>query len=208
MLNTGFTGRDASAKIEIELEMHRNSSQVATGGVGYWQPTSMKLLIASNRMRYAAALSCALLLCVVSFECVAQTRAPAKAVLPRVGTIKDYPATGLMTGCGNLYFYPASRPGASDDPYVFLARGDGGNAWMNLGGHDVRLRQIRLTRRGNQKPRPYYYRFGKVRITVLFEAFKPEDGPAEEGDSMFKMKITLRKGRAVRIVRAVGGSDC
>lgn len=148
------------------------------------------------------------MICIASFDGVAQTRRQVRDALPRVGTIRDYPATGLMTGCGNLYFYRASRPGASDDPYVFLARGDGSNAWMNLGGRDVRLRQIRLTRRGNRKPRPYYYRFGKVRITVLFEAFKPEDAPVDEGDSMFKMKITLRKGRAVRIVRAVGGSDC
>ena len=128
--------------------------------------------------------------------------------MPRVGTIKDYPATGLMTGCGNLYFYPASRATASDAAYIFLARGDGSNAWMNLGGRDVRLRQIKSLTGEKRKPGPYYYRFGKLRISVLIEAFKPEDAPVDEGDSMFKMKITLRKGRAMRIVRAVGGSDC
>lgn len=172
-------------------------------------PTKMKWLIVSNRIRFAAFLSCALLFCIVSFQCVAQTRGPVKDVLPRVGTIKDYPATGLMTGCGNLYFYPASRASGSEPAaYIFLARGDGSNAWMNLRGRDVRLRQIRITTRENRKPGPYYYRLGKLRISVLIEAFKPEDAPVDEGDSMFKMKITLRKGRAVRIVRAVGGSDC
>jgi hypothetical protein len=147
-------------------------------------------------------------ICIASFAGVAQTRGPVKDVLPRVGTIKDYPATGLMTGCGNLYFYPASRASGSDPAaYIFLARGDGSNAWMNLGGRDVRLRQVRMPR-GNQKPGPYYYRLGKVRISVLIEALKPKDALVDEGDSMFKMRITLRKGRAVRIVRAVGDSDC
>jgi hypothetical protein len=79
---------------------------------------------------------------------------------------------------------------------------------MNLGGRDVRLRLIKSLTGKNRKPRRYFYRFGTLRITVLFEDFKPEDAPVAEGDHMFKMKITLRKGSATRIVRAVGGSDC
>jgi hypothetical protein len=124
--------------------------------------------------------------------------------LPRVGTIKDYPATGLMTGCGNLYFFPADAT-SSDTNFVFLARGDGSNAWMNLGGRDVRLQKLKRSSGGSKS---YEYRFGKLRISVTFENFKPDNEPVSEGDSMFKMKITLRKGRAARIVRAIGDSDC
>ena len=114
-----------------------------------------------------------------------------------------------MTGCGNLYFYPASRsPSAPADAYVFLSRGDGSNAWMNLGGRDVRLQQIKRPTPKNRKWRGYDYRFGNLLINVLIEDFKPENEAPAEGDSMFKMKITLKRGRSVRVVRAVGDSDC
>jgi hypothetical protein len=148
--------------------------------------------------RLSIAVCCAVLICVLTFDGVAQGKQ-----LPRVGTIKDYPATGLMTGCGNLYFYPAKKVNPSSDAYVFLARGDGSDAWMNLDGRDVRLQQIK-----NRKSRQYFYRLGNLRISVVIERFKPENAPVAEDDSMFKMKITLRRGRAVRIVRAVGDSDC
>jgi hypothetical protein len=134
----------------------------------------------------------------LSFDGVAQGKQ-----LPRVGTIKDYPATGLMTGCGNLYFYPANKVDSSSAAYVFIARGDGSDAWMNLGGRDVRLQQVK-----SRKPRQYSYRLGTLHITVVIENFKPESAPVAESDPMFRMKITLRRGQAVRIVRAVGDSDC
>jgi len=170
----------------------------------------MKLLIPSNCSRFVAFFCGALLLSILTVDCQAQSRRrkPASDFVPRVGTIKDYPATGLMTGCGNLYFYQTAQAKSTDASYVFLSRGDGSNAWMNLGGRDVRLRQIKSLSREQRKPRRYYYRLGRLRITVLFEDFKPEDAPAEEGDSMFKMTIILRKGNATRIVRAVGDSDC
>lgn len=165
--------------------------------------------IVLNVMKSSAVLCGALIICICSFECAAQSkRQSQKNVLPRVGTIKDYPATGLMTGCGNLYFYSASQAKPSPDAYVFLARGDGSNAWMNLGGRDVRLRQIRSLTRDNRKTRRFYYRHGNLRVSVVIEDFKPETETVAEGDSMDKMKITLRQGRAVRIVRAVGDADC
>ena len=37
---------------------------------------------------------------------------------------------------------------------------------------------------------------------------EPKNAPVKEGDSMFKIKISLRRGLAVRIVRAVGDPDC
>ena len=90
---------------------------------------------------------------------------------------------------------------------MFLSRSGGSGAWMNLNGRDVRLRRIELTVRGQQNSRRYLYRHGDVLITVEFEDFAKE-GAAGEGDHMFKMKITLRKGRAVRVVSAVGDADC
>ena len=71
--------------------------------------------------------------------------------MPGVGTIKEYPATGLMTGCGNLYFYKAGQQNSRAANYVFLSRGDGSHAWMNLNGRDVLLRQIKSAARGKQK---------------------------------------------------------
>lgn len=167
-------------------------------------------LVVSARVRLPAVLCCAFIISLVSMDCAAQSkpRNIRREVLPRVGTIKDYPATGLMTGCGNLYFFPASPARLSSDAYVFIARGDGSNAWMNLGGRDVRLRKIAPLTREGRKMRGFYYRSGGLRISVIIEDFKPENAPVDEGDSMFKMKITLRKGRAVRIVRAVGDADC
>lgn len=146
------------------------------------------------------------MICSLVPDCAAQS--PKRDVVPRVGTIKDYPATGLMTGCANLYFYPASQARASNAAYVFLARGDGSDAWMNLGGRDVRLQLIKSPTKKGRNVRGYYYRWGELRVSVVIEPVKPENAPVEEADSMFKMKITLRRGRAVRVVRAVGDSDC
>jgi hypothetical protein len=131
-----------------------------------------------------------------------------KGTIPRVGTIKDYPATGLMTGCGNLYVYKAADAKSTDSNYVFLARGDGSNAWMNLNGRDVRLRQLKSKPRGKQNSHRLFYLYKDVRINIVFEDFKPEGVEITEGDPMFKMKITLRKGSSVRTIQAVGSSDC
>jgi hypothetical protein len=138
------------------------------------------------------------------------TKSPARNrqrdAAPRVGTIKDYPATGLMTGCANLYFEFANRTPATSDAYVFLSRSGGENAWMNLDGRDTRLTLLKTTiwHKPDESPRRsrYDYRAGAARISVLIE-------PREtSGDYTLGMKIILRQGRAVRIVNAVGSSDC
>ena len=129
----------------------------------------------------------------------------AQTSLPKVGTIRDYPATGLMTGCGNLYFHQRGKAQPTDADFVFLARGDGSNAWMNLNGRDVRLRQIK-TRSAKHKPGPYSYRYGNWQITVAIEDLTTK-APGE-ADPMYQMKITLRKGRSVRVIHAAGDSDC
>jgi hypothetical protein len=130
-------------------------------------------------------------------------QSPRNRSLPRVGTIKDYPATGLMTGCGNLYVHQAGQA-ESDSTYVFLARADGSNAWMNLNGRDVRLKQLKSnarTRRGHA------YLYKNVRISVVIEDLTSKSRSVE-ADPMFRMKITLRKGNAVRTVKAAGNADC
>jgi hypothetical protein len=142
-------------------------------------------------------------MCLVAVTGAAQ--AATKSPLPKVGTIKDYPATGLMVGCGNLYYYKADHQNRGAEDYVFLARGDGSHAWMNLNGRDVRLQQVKSGVRANPKARGYFYRYRGVRITVEVEEFTPDAG---QPDDTSKMKITLQKGRTKRIVRAVGGSDC
>ncbi|HEX6187399.1 MAG TPA: hypothetical protein VFZ40_04915 [Pyrinomonadaceae bacterium] len=139
------------------------------------------------------------------FVCLfaAGAQAQAQTSLPRVGTIKDYPATGLMTGCGNLYFYKVADANSTAANYVFLSRGDGSHAWMNLNGRDVLLRKIKS--RGDRKFSRYSYQYRDVRVTVEFAEYT---APAGETDHTSKMKITFRRGGRVRIVRAVGGSDC
>jgi hypothetical protein len=145
-----------------------------------------------------------LLVCHCSVVVSAQT--PPQRSLPGVGTVKDYPATGLMTGCGNLYFYKAAQAKSTSANYVFLSRGDGSNAWMNLNGRDVRLQKIKSGAGQKEKSRRYLYHYGATRITVEFEG--PSQGDAAGDDPMFRMKITLRNGGAVRVVKAVGDSDC
>lgn len=149
------------------------------------------------------AVAATLLVCLVSVAATAQT--PTRNSLPRVGTIKDYPATGLMTGCGNLYFYKAAHANSTIANYVFLSRGDGSHAWMNLNGRDVRLLQFKSGVGASRKLRGYFYRHRGVRITVEVEEYTPPAGAVEHTN---KTKITLRRGGKVRIVRAVGGSDC
>jgi hypothetical protein len=54
--------------------------------------------------RISSAFGCAMLLWGISLDSVAQDRQRRQhtEVIPWVGTIKDYPTTGLMTGCGTV----------------------------------------------------------------------------------------------------------
>ena len=145
-----------------------------------------------------------MLLCACAIKIAAQDLP--KVSPPRIGTIKDYPATGLMTGCGNLYFHKSGAK-ITGDNYVFLSRGDGTNAWMNINGRDVRLRKIKTANRDRQKRRLYSYAYRQTRVTVVFEDFKAKaDG--SETEHMYMMTITVRKGGSVKIVHAIGDADC
>jgi len=147
-----------------------------------------------------------LLLTVLAVGSIVSAQNRKRNVAPRVGTIKDYPATGLMTGCANLYFEFANRTPATSDAYVFLSRSAGEDAWMNLDGRDMRLVLRKTTiwhkRDESERRSQYDYRAGAARISVFIEPRNAAE------DYTLVMKIILRQGRAVRIVNAVGSSDC
>lgn len=125
---------------------------------------------------------------------------------PRLGTIRDYPATGLMTGCANLYFEFADQILTAPVDYVFLSRSGGENAWMNLDGRDTRLALLKTTiwHKSDESFRRsrYDYRAGATLISVFIEPRVSAE------DYTLEMKIVLRRGRVVRVVKALGSSDC
>lgn len=129
-----------------------------------------------------------------------------KVAVPRVGTIKDYPATGLMTGCANMYFEFANQIRNTSADYVFLSRSGGENAWMNLDGRDTRLALLKTTiwHKADESGRRtrYDYRAGAARTGVFIEARETSD------DYTLVLKIVMRVGRAVRVVKALGSADC
>lgn len=137
----------------------------------------------------------------------AQTKRKVKSGLPVVGTIKNYEATGLTMGCNNLYFtFPEKGKISANEEYVFISRSEGADAWMNLDGRDTALQQIKYSKK--KMPLRFYYRARNALIGVLIEDFKPRNALYEEGDSMFKMRILLRRGRIAKTIRAVGYADC
>jgi hypothetical protein len=161
------------------------------------------LLIWQSKIWLLIILCCAVLL--FSFDCPAQInlKKTKKNVLPRVGAIKDYPATGLMVGCANYYFSLPNNIKSEDESYVFLARAEGNDAWMNLNGRDVNLTQIKSGTRESRKSIRYGYSFGKTRIQVRIKS--RGDVP---DDYTLQALITLRRNRSVRNIRAIGYSDC
>lgn len=161
--------------------------------------------VSSGAAWLCAALACAALLPPPARA--AQGRARAGA-LPRIGTIKGYPeTTGLAAGCGNYYFHTLPyRPETADSTLLFISNSDGTYAWMNLGGRDVRLTPLKLSRRERRRSRGFFYRRGALRISVLFEELSA--GESQDGDFTTKIRIVLRRGRAVRTARGIGGADC
>jgi hypothetical protein len=132
--------------------------------------------------------------------------AQARTSLPRVGLIKDYPATGMTVGCGNLYSELVGTKNNSGDKYVFLARGDGTDGWMNLNGRDTKLRLIRTdTEYSGEQPTVvrHVYRYARSQIIITITP-RSETDP----DGQTPMTISLKRGRATRDFHALVSSDC
>jgi hypothetical protein len=141
----------------------------------------------------------------------AQTKSKLKSrnllLIPRVSVIKNYQATGMMTGCGNLYFVFPGKKESLEEEYVFLARKEGRDGWMNLDGRDTRLKLLKpkTFRKGLMETKwQYDYRAGKTLISVLVRNNKLES----DDDYPFLMTITLKNGSSVKRVKAIGYSDC
>jgi hypothetical protein len=130
---------------------------------------------------------------------------PKRDSAPRVGVIKDYPATGLTVGCANLYFEYAKRARSSPVEYVFLSRSQGENAWMNLNGRDTRLILLKAIiwykSDGQARRTRYDYSAGRTRVSVFIEPREVLE------DYTLVMKIIVRNARARREVKAIGSSD-
>ena len=130
----------------------------------------------------------------------------AAASLPRVGVIADYLATGLMTGCGNVYVTPVADRAKSPPPYVFLSGPEGENAWMNLDGRDTRLKHLKswTSEEADPMQRTFYsdYSFGAVRVHIVS---RPDHASV---DGVSRVKIILSHGKARRVIDALGSSDC
>lgn len=129
-----------------------------------------------------------------------------KPRLPRLGAIKNYEATGMQTGCGNLYFTLPNEGDAHPARYIYLARPGGKDGWFNLDGRDTELKLLKteITKYGVvDEERRYFYRAGATRITVTIRDTAPENP-----DYLFAAVITLRRGRASRRIKIIGSSDC
>ena len=124
----------------------------------------------------------------------------------RVGTIKDYPATGLMSGCGNSYFHRSTDARNSAAAYVFLCGPDGDNAWMNLNGRDTRLKLV-FSKAIDESHGPASrwhseYVAGSTRITIETSRRESDD------DFTLAAKISIGDGKDAHVVEALGYSDC
>ncbi|HEY9285173.1 MAG TPA: hypothetical protein VIP46_17095 [Pyrinomonadaceae bacterium] len=62
-------------------------------------------------------------------------------------------------------------------------------------------------RRGRHGASRFDYRWGSLRVSVAFREVKPGE-PLYDEDITFRLRITLRRGRAARTVSAVGHADC
>lgn len=146
-----------------------------------------------------------ILLCTLSFPIFGQnTRRQKKNVLPRVGAIKDLENFyHRKAGCGNHFLYV--RKYAIHENNIFNSDDEGYNAWMNLDGRNVELKLVKTTLLHreifNDADAIYEYLSGNVRITVRLRRFS--DYIAWEPAT-----ITLRKGRAVRTIRAYITPQC
>jgi hypothetical protein len=132
--------------------------------------------------------------------CVAQRNRPGH--LPRVGSLNaEEPAGDSRGGCDNHDI--VWRKGGNR--YFFLSAAEGYQAFMNLDGHNVELKQVRTTL--SYIDAPYYaravyeYQFRNVRITVRLTA-------QSDYTTYVPASITLRSGSVSRTIRGYVAPQC
>lgn len=132
---------------------------------------------------------------------------PQRRDVMSVGLIKSYPENLLPRACSNFYFVSPQKinsPGSAE--YIFLAHSDA-NGWMNIDGRDTLLKYLktRIANPNTAKTRwRYYYRAGRTGIMVSIinnPGYTDDDYP-------YAMIITLKRGRVVRRVKAIGTANC
>lgn len=160
------------------------------------------LSISKSRTVISVALCVAALVSILPPDCAARAADGGRA--PRVGAIRDYPATGMMTGCGNSYFH-LPHPAASDTSLIFIAPGDGNFAWMNLDGRDTRVSLVRATTWYEREAGVRWRRDYRAGATLITTVYVMDESDADEP---IRMTITITRGRAARTVRVVGSADC
>lgn len=122
--------------------------------------------------------------------------------LPRVGLLdRDGPRSERVPGCDS---HPLSLKEEADRLF-FESRPDGQDAWMNLDGRNVKLRLLKATLNyldeyGTANA-VYEYRHQDLAVTVSLPLFS-------DYVDWLPAKVVLRKGRAVRTLKAFVMPQC
>ena len=129
-------------------------------------------------------------------------RTRGRNALPRVGLIdRDAPRGARVPGCDS---HPLSLKKEAEELF-FESRPDGLDAWMNLDGRNVKLKLLKTTLYhldefggGNAV---YEYRHRNVAVTVSLPFYS-------DYVDWLPAKVVLRRGRAVRAIRAFVMPQC
>jgi hypothetical protein len=143
------------------------------------------------------------LLCVTPPAVFGQNRrTQGRSDLPRVGMIeRDGQRSTGVPGCDS---HPLSFKKGADDLF-FESHPDGLDAWMNLDGRNVKLRLLKTTLHHLDEygaaNAVYEYRHRNVAVTVSLPV-------VSDYVDWLPAKVVLRKGRAVRAIRAFVMPQC
>ena len=167
--------------------------------------------IVESAGKFKARAACAFVSCCLVLICVSGGAAQRRGrdALPRVGVIKDHEQAtqAIRGGCDNHFLKLAGDPGY--DKNIYISTADGSIAWMNLDGRDTRLEPVKTTLRYRSSGDAFVgdafarheYRAGRTLITVSF--WQLSDYVFE-----YPAQIVIRRGRAVRRLRATGLPQC
>ena len=129
-------------------------------------------------------------------------RTQGRSVLPRVGLInRDGPRSERVPGC-NSHLLSLKEEA---DELFFESHPDGLDAWMNLGGGNVKLRLLKTTlyhldEHGGANA-VYEYRHKDLAVTVSLPFYY-------DYVDWLPAKVVQRKGRAARTIRAFVMPQC